>query len=574
MKKAAIYLRVSSTDQDYDRQQRDLKQLAKITGYEVVRVYEEKKSAVLRMDTREQLSEMRKLTKDEIERIFIWDVTRLSRRAIDFISLVNEFTDKGICLHFKDKNIVTLDEKGKQDMFTSIYLYILGLFAQMDAENLQAKMRSGREAALARGNSYTHSAPFGYILVDKHLVILEEEAQYVRKMYNTYKENNSIQYLMDLMNASKVPVKGQNKNILWARGTIYRILKNSVYYGKGKYTEVLRKDEKGKAIEKEVRYYDVPAIISKELYDQVQKNFEINKTYIDKSSKTESILRGLIKCGYCGRDYVFARNPRVMMYTDGDKRANINRKKGCNNGSMAVNFTDNLVWNAIKGIYEYETFKEKYAQEKEKNQIKLNENIGEVKELQNSLSELDRQTERVNNGFSRGLYSIDEALQQKDRIKKDGERISKIIDKFKAENSLLKDKIDLEFDYNNYFSKELSTAEKKRVCSELIEVIYTYSYGAYKRLLHIKLKLDISINLFFNCKSHKYCAVDDDVITFIDTHKVPEEISLIVKNKIKDKEFEVTNNNNALFGEEIFGSYSYDEVIDILERYKYLKIMD
>ena len=52
-----------------------------------------------------------------------------------------------------------------------MYLYLLGVFAQMDAENLKAKMKSGKEAALLKGNSYTNIAPFGYELKNKHLYI-------------------------------------------------------------------------------------------------------------------------------------------------------------------------------------------------------------------------------------------------------------------------------------------------------------------------------------------------------------------------------------------------------------------
>lgn len=169
MKRAAIYLRVSTSDQNYDRQEIELTQLANALGYEVKYTYEEKKSAVLKMDTRDQLTNMRKLTNKEVDRIFIWDITRLSRRAIDFINLVNEFAEKGICLHFKDKNIITLDEDGSLNTLTGMYLYLLGVFAQMDAENLKAKMKSGKEAALLKGNSYTNIAPFGYELKNKHL---------------------------------------------------------------------------------------------------------------------------------------------------------------------------------------------------------------------------------------------------------------------------------------------------------------------------------------------------------------------------------------------------------------------
>ena len=93
-------------------------------GYTIKYVFEEKASAVLKADTREELNKIRKLTKADVDRIFIWDITRLSRRSIDFINIVNEFTEKKICLHFKDKSIVTLEDDGTENVLTSLYLYI------------------------------------------------------------------------------------------------------------------------------------------------------------------------------------------------------------------------------------------------------------------------------------------------------------------------------------------------------------------------------------------------------------------------------------------------------------------
>lgn len=171
MKKAAIYYRVSTTEQNCDRQKNDLVPFVKAMGYKLVRVYEEKKSATEDMKTREQLTEMRKLTKEDVDTIFIWDITRLSRRSIDFINLVHEFSEKGINIWFYDKSLQTLDSNGKINAITEMYMYILGLFAQMDAENLRAKYDSGKEAALAKGHAYTYNVPLGYKIVDKKLVI-------------------------------------------------------------------------------------------------------------------------------------------------------------------------------------------------------------------------------------------------------------------------------------------------------------------------------------------------------------------------------------------------------------------
>ena len=183
MKKAIIYLRVSTDNQEYERQLYDLKTLAKRWDYDITAIYEEKRSAVKGMETRDELTKLRQLTKDDVDVILMWDITRLSRKAVDFIALINEFANKGICLHFFDRNIITLENDGSLNLMTQMYLYILGVFAQMDAENLKIKMESGKENALRNGNSYTSQAPLGYKIVDKKLDIDEEEARSIRLIF-------------------------------------------------------------------------------------------------------------------------------------------------------------------------------------------------------------------------------------------------------------------------------------------------------------------------------------------------------------------------------------------------------
>ena len=352
MKKAAIYLRVSTNDQDYERQEVELKSFAQSRGYEIVLKFEEKKSAVLDMDTREELTKMRQLTKDDVQCIFVWDITRLSRKASDFIALVNEYADKGICIHFKDKDIKTLDDDGKMNAMASIYLYMLGVFAQMDAENLKAKFKSGKENALRKGHSYTNIAPFGYYLQDKHLYIKEEEAQFVRLAFELYHEGKDTQYIADIFNARQVPLKSGKTDIIWVKGTIYQILKNTVYHGKGKLKNITNKTTG----EKSIRYFDAPVIIDKGLFDTVQLQFNLNKSRSDKGRLEPALIRGLLYCGLCSKPYIFANNNKKRVYRDSDMRANVNQRLGCNNGQLNVEKGDEAVWTSLKHIYEYEQY--------------------------------------------------------------------------------------------------------------------------------------------------------------------------------------------------------------------------
>jgi DNA invertase Pin-like site-specific DNA recombinase len=573
MKKAAIYLRVSTTDQNYERQEVELRLLANGFGYEITKVFEEKASGVLDMDTREQLTEMRKLTSDDVDKIFVWDISRLSRKASDFIALVNEFAEKGVCIHFKDKNIITLDDDGKISGVASIYLYMLGVFAQMDAENLKSKFKSGKENALRKGHSYTNNAPFGYDIIDKYLYVNELEAESVKLAFDLFHSGKDTQYIADIFNSKNIPLKSGKTNIIWVKGTIYQMLKNPVYYGKGKLESITKKATATTPAEKSVRYFDVDAIIEKNLFDAVQERFTININSGDKSKAVDpAILRGILKCGQCNKYYVLGNNNGVRVYKDGDIRANINNKVGCKNGSFTITMADNLVWTAIKGIYEYDSFKKKCVDDKEQSKLELIKNETTLTELNKNITDLDNQISKVNTGYAKGFYNDADALEQKHRITTEKDRFNKIITEIQSKIILLNDRINSEFEFDYLKTRELSLEEKKQVCNSLIEVVNVYRYTDYIKLMQVKLKVGLTFNILFNSqyKVNSYCIIDDDDVTFNNIFNAPEEVREILKGK----DFTVTSSNNKLFNDEVFGEYSYTDIWEIMKKYNYLKKID
>ncbi|NDV84810.1 recombinase family protein [Bacteroides sp. 51] len=566
MKRAAIYLRVSTMDQNYDRQERELKVLAESLGYEIKYVFEEKRSAVLSMDTREQLTQLRKLTRNDIDTIFVWDISRLARKAIDFINLVNEFSDKQICIYFKDRNIVTLEEDGKLNPLTGMYLYLLGVFAQMEAENIKSRMLSGKEKALAEGKSYTNIAPFGYYLENKHLYIKEEEAKYIRIAFELYKDGKDTQYIADMFNAENVPLKSGRKDIIWVKGTISQLLNNTVYYGKGKR-------ETTSTVKKQIRYFDSPAIISKELFDKCREVASRNSCRQDKSSKRTNLLRGLLICGLCGKYYVLGNNNKKQEYRDGDIRANANNRLGCKNGALNVEIADKLIWEAIRNVYEYNTFRKKTLEEKDKIKSEIAVNQERIENLMREVYSFENQIDKLYNLFLKEYIDENEFLKRKISIDSDKQRIEMMMLDLKTKNFLLVDKLNANFDYS-IINRDLSIEEKKEVCNELIEFVRIYSYGMYKKLLHVKLKIGLETNILVDTSSNHryYFIVDDNVVTFCDKFNLPSRLSDDIKAEIPD--FQITSANNELFEENIFGGYSYDEIFDIAKKYGYVKFIN
>ena len=93
MVKVVIYARVSTKGQDYERQLIELREYADRMGYEVVREFSEKISGAKTVAEREALMQLLNyVTENRVDKIFIYECSRLSRRAIDFLSIIETLT--------------------------------------------------------------------------------------------------------------------------------------------------------------------------------------------------------------------------------------------------------------------------------------------------------------------------------------------------------------------------------------------------------------------------------------------------------------------------------------------------
>ena len=127
------------------------------------------------------------------------------------------------------------------------------------------------------------SLRFGYDIVNKEYVINEKEAKVVRKIFDMRQKGYS---LIDIsVELNKLGYKTK-------RGTEFK--KNSLYD--------LLKDDHRNLNENMIRHEGtIPAIISKEIFEAVNKKKEDKKE--STASKNFYLLTGLIKCGECGSTY-------------------------------------------------------------------------------------------------------------------------------------------------------------------------------------------------------------------------------------------------------------------------------
>ena len=154
MKRVVIYARVSTNSQDYDRQISDLREYAKRMDYNVIKEFSEKISGAKKVAEREQLSELLNYVEaHHIDKVLIYECSRLSRRIVDFLQVIEQLTEKGISLFILQNGLETLQADGKPNPIAQLVLGMIAQFNSMERGLIRSRMESGYRNYRAKGGT-------------------------------------------------------------------------------------------------------------------------------------------------------------------------------------------------------------------------------------------------------------------------------------------------------------------------------------------------------------------------------------------------------------------------------------
>ena len=152
--KVVIYARVSTNSQDYERQISDLREYAKRMDYNVVKEFSEKISGAKKVAEREQLSELLNYVEaHHIDKVLIYECSRLSRRIVDFLQVIEQLTEKGISLFILQNGLETLQTDGKPNPIAQLVLGMIAQFNSMERGLIRSLMESGYNHYRATGGT-------------------------------------------------------------------------------------------------------------------------------------------------------------------------------------------------------------------------------------------------------------------------------------------------------------------------------------------------------------------------------------------------------------------------------------
>ena len=147
MKRAVVYLRVSTLDQTTANQERELRQVAERAGWRIGHVYKDHGvSGAKGRDKRPAFDALHKAAvRREFDVVMAWSVDRLGRSLQDLVGFLSEIHAAGVDLFLHQQGLDTTTPGGKA-MFQ-----MLGVFAEFERSIIQERVRAGLRRAVSEG---------------------------------------------------------------------------------------------------------------------------------------------------------------------------------------------------------------------------------------------------------------------------------------------------------------------------------------------------------------------------------------------------------------------------------------
>ena len=260
--------------------------------------------------------------KKNIDAVIVKDLSRLGRHRTQTAIFIDYLRENDVRVLSVTENIDTSNEDD------DLIVGFKGIFNDMYARDISKKIRAGYRQKQKDGMVLI--PPMGYFK-DKNtnqVVIVEETAEIVRRIFNLYVSGYGIKAIAKMLNADGIKSAGYwqkqllGKNLgwnkpeiahrfLWENTAVKRILQNEFYTGTvvchKSYTNKINKIRKDLPESEHFRHENlVPAIISKEVWNQVQflLGEKVKRNVRAGSGKPYHRYAGLIKCGDCGSTFV------------------------------------------------------------------------------------------------------------------------------------------------------------------------------------------------------------------------------------------------------------------------------
>lgn len=372
----AIYTRLSKEDSDstsIKNQLREGKQFAKDNNFKDIEIYDEGEGISGGADIKDR-PQLFKLLQDfrtnKIKSVWFRNQNRLERNSSTYAIFISDAQKYKVDVYFNNK-LVDFDNPSDNLLGTitsAVNQYQKDLQAVQTKRTLKDNAREGKVWSVV---AYGYKSDNGYLAID------ENESRIVKEIYELSLSGIGTDTIANRLNKRGVPTR---KNKFWRAKTIQGIIKNPIYKGERIYSN---------------ETFDSPIIIEPKFWQKVNDNLVKNRNNSGKKVDHKYLLKGLIKCGRCNRNYYGKKRVNLSdnFYSCVSKRY---KGENCGNRGINIDALENFIWQRF------------FA---DKKILQLIENYFNKGNLENKLEELNQEKSKLNNKVSNSNKERRQAVQ-------------------------------------------------------------------------------------------------------------------------------------------------------------------
>ena len=241
----------------------------------------------------------------KINRILVKSISRFGRNTVDTLKYIRELKELGISIYFETQNIDTLTPGGE------VLITILAAMAEQESRTMSTNIKWAYQKRFKDGNVLiNYTGTLGYTKENDEYVIVEEEAEVIRRIYREYLSGKALRQIADGLNEEGITTK---RGCQWQPSSIEGVLDNERYTGNAILGKSFKADVLSKSRQKNEgqapMYYvenSHPAIISQETFDMAkaerQRRVELRSSVKTGNGRYSSRYpySGLLVCAKCG----------------------------------------------------------------------------------------------------------------------------------------------------------------------------------------------------------------------------------------------------------------------------------
>jgi site-specific DNA recombinase len=275
---------------------------------------------------------LEKIKKGNIKHLFVKDLSRLTRNEMDSYKISQILLENDVTLYTTDGKF-DLESDDRRMMYK-----ILTMFNEYQVRVSRIKSIEGKVRRVREGK-YMLTIPFGYIREDGYLKEHPQNGEWVKKMFQWYKDGmSSIDIRKELFKNNVQPPRSQSG--WFPPRTIQVMLRNTTYIGH--YT--FHDKESGTTLTND----NVPPLIDKKVFYDVQKRMDMEGH--NSNQKQPYLLRDIISCP-CGTPMNCKGKKKDLYICRNQERTYQKRKQVCGNcvpmRSVKMSTMDDFVWETL-----------------------------------------------------------------------------------------------------------------------------------------------------------------------------------------------------------------------------------